>query len=91
MREPQSLNRDPMLSAPSITTDEACYRHLAKLYKKLTCHQSHHSFLNTCLRNGLTPKGLTIKTAPIVKITGPRCPTSYTTVDVGGLLLPNDK
>ena len=71
MREPRSSSRDPTQPALVTTIDEACYRQLYKLHKKLAIHQSHHSFLNACLRNGLTPTGLTIKTAPTIENAGP--------------------
>ena len=70
MGDLRSSNRDPTLPANVITINEACYRQLYRLEKKLYRHQSHYSFLNTCLRNNLIPKGLTIKTAPTIENTG---------------------
>ena len=68
MREPRTLPaRVPTLSAPvSSTLLDTSYRQLYKLHKKLTTHKSHLSFLTTCLRNGLTPKGLIMKNVPTV-------------------------
>ena len=71
MREPRSPSGDPTLLAPVPTIHEACYRHLYRSQKKLTIHESHLSFINACLRNSLTPKGLTIKTVPTIENTGP--------------------
>ena len=61
-----------MVFAALPTISEACYKLLYKSHKKIV-HNSHLSFLNSCLRNGLSPKGLTIKTAPTIENTDPGC------------------
>ena len=67
MREQRTLQvRGPTTPVPVSTILQEPYRSLYRLHKKLSTHESHLSFLKTCLRNGLVPKGFTVKNTPTV-------------------------
>ena len=42
------------------------YTRLRKLHQQLVLHKSHLTFVSSCLRNHLIPRGLRIKTFPMV-------------------------